>query len=529
MTWQTISNITISQDWQLTPIIAASLGYVRLSFSSAGIPVFVAQIDPSTGDIADQRRLVGTVQNQVLRFDFPSTFQTRALALRIPVFSSSFQVKVEVSSIPVETAAVNFQPVLDAIESVDIDLSPVENQITDVNTVLGGVANTQEQHTTRLTNLSNSLQTLANSQSYSFSQVLGSQNDQRVQISGITQAIMGIEPPDLQPVLDGQSQILQAIDSIEVPEVNLQPVLSGQTQILQAIETIDVAAVDLQPVLNGQAQILTELQSLDVSIDPNIAANIQSIAVKQIAQDGQLNKIDAVQNAIDQQAAEIDKISTTQGTQGNQLTSLTSGQATILQQIQSNQAQLIQIISAIPSNSQPAQPVGVQLNYSAFGDQNGLFYYLGSNRGAQQWINPLSVGLLQITVFSPSVGSVAALIDRTVTAAWYTNNAPNQFVVFDLGANRRFAPNAYTIQHTSETGFYLRSWRFQGSNDNAIWTDLDVRRNDTTINAIRAWGRFNAVSPSSYRYLRILMTGTDSSNSNYLAIGEIEFYGTLFS
>lgn len=100
MTWTTISIIKAARDWQFTPPIALNLAYVRLSFATAGIPVFVAQIDPSSGNLSDERRIMATVRDQVLEFPAPATFSERVLALRVPTLSSPFDVQIEVSSMP---------------------------------------------------------------------------------------------------------------------------------------------------------------------------------------------------------------------------------------------------------------------------------------------------------------------------------------------------------------------------------------------------------------------------------------------
>lgn len=171
----------------------------------------------------------------------------------------------------------------------------------------------------------------------------------------------------------------------------------------------------------------------------------------------------------------------------------------------------------------------VSLQFSSFGDQQGVFWYLGTNGLSQNWVNPVTLGALNISASSLLAGTVNQIVDRASNSLWYTANSPNQSVVFDLW-RWRLTPTDYVIRHSGETGFYLRNWKLQGSNDNATWIDLDTRSNNTTINAINAWGRFSVSgATASYRYLRLLQTGVNSNNDNFLVLAEVEFYGVLSS
>ena len=104
MTWTTIATVTLGQDWQFTPSIDSDLGFIRLSFSTVGIPLLIAQVDLSNGNIFDQRRLLASASSQVLIFESIPVFEDRALALRFPTFYTPFQVQIEVSDVPISRA-----------------------------------------------------------------------------------------------------------------------------------------------------------------------------------------------------------------------------------------------------------------------------------------------------------------------------------------------------------------------------------------------------------------------------------------
>lgn len=100
MTWTVLSVISVKQDWQITPVLPTEAGYFRFSFATAGIPVWIAQCNPTTLDIYDERRITATAYAQILEFEAPPFFSDRALALRVPNFATPFQVQIEVSSMP---------------------------------------------------------------------------------------------------------------------------------------------------------------------------------------------------------------------------------------------------------------------------------------------------------------------------------------------------------------------------------------------------------------------------------------------
>jgi hypothetical protein len=174
----------------------------------------------------------------------------------------------------------------------------------------------------------------------------------------------------------------------------------------------------------------------------------------------------------------------------------------------------------------------INLTWVSNGDNNGLFYYLGSN--GSEWKNPSDTNIITAIVssggFSPNL-----LFNRTLDL-WYTSNSVNSWIAIDIG-QRNFILNKYAIRHDDETGYYLRNWKLQGSNNvnvnsvaginAATWIDLDTRINDVTINSVGGWGSFNVNTSNVYRWLRLLQNGVNSSSDNYLVMSEIELYGTL--
>ena len=97
----------------------------------------------------------------------------------------------------------------------------------------------------------------------------------------------------------------------------------------------------------------------------------------------------------------------------------------------------------------------------------------------------------------------------------------------DLGAANAICPTDYSLRARGDnTGNYPRNWELQGSTDNANWVTLRAHVNDSSLNALGArasWPVPN--SKSSYRFLRLVLTGVDSSNAHYLLVSGFEVYG----
>jgi hypothetical protein len=133
MTWTPLTTITVGQDWQLTPEIPLDLGYVRFKFPEAiGSVVRVAQMSlGEPNDIWDERRIVATATNQIHEFLAPPFFTDRTLALRVPNFVQSFEVEIEVSSMPISRGGVT-EVTANSPTSASVTSSAIEASITSV-------------------------------------------------------------------------------------------------------------------------------------------------------------------------------------------------------------------------------------------------------------------------------------------------------------------------------------------------------------------------------------------------------------
>jgi hypothetical protein len=114
--------------------------------------------------------------------------------------------------------------------------------------------------------------------------------------------------------------------------------------------------------------------------------------------------------------------------------------------------------------------------------------------------------------------------DLQTRTYFYSTNAPNQWLCYDF-KNRKVQPTHYSI--SAYSGYYLRSWIFEGSLDGSKWNELDQHENDSTTNDEHQIGTFTVSVRDEYQYLRLRQTGKNVSGHDYLIIYAFEVFGRL--
>ena len=181
--------------------------------------------------------------------------------------------------------------------------------------------------------------------------------------------------------------------------------------------------------------------------------------------------------------------------------------------------------------------------YASAGDANGFIYAIATLFGGRPWQAPgvaafAGAGKVGCLRSSEYTGSALLSVDRSYGVNVHTQSAAGAWQAWDLGAGNEFRPTGYTVRNRGlYGGIAIRNWKLQGTNNIASWTvsavgaaewtDIDTRTGDTTMaNDADAWAYYACAQPATgYRYLRIVLTGTDANGSYYLAIGEFEIYG----
>lgn len=168
------------------------------------------------------------------------------------------------------------------------------------------------------------------------------------------------------------------------------------------------------------------------------------------------------------------------------------------------------------------------LTYASDGDSNGVFYWLGTNYGNQNWTNPHTAGRIIVSLsqaYDANNNNPDALVNRNFPDGAATNNDPNAYIEIDLIQNR-LKPNYCSIRSNTYSPSKLQFLQIIASSDRVNWDVLSTETNHTNFNQDE-WFSVAMNSSNYYRYLRIRQTGATTKNDYIIALSEIEFYGSF--
>ncbi|KAJ4462708.1 hypothetical protein PAPYR_720 [Paratrimastix pyriformis] len=195
-------------------------------------------------------------------------------------------------------------------------------------------------------------------------------------------------------------------------------------------------------------------------------------------------------------------------------------------------------IGAGPPSNVVHVPTWNELFYREDGEAEGLFSWLGTDMGRAPYRNP-ALGpepLVAATCSSTEVGAAATLVGRDPAAYYYSENQAAQWVRIELLGGRRVAPTHYTLRTRAGCERnHLRSWKLEGSADGQTWVTLRAHLNDDALSNLHSQATWAVEwrpvpgDTQSFRFIRLSMTGHDSSGYDYLMLGGIELYGLLVS
>eukprot|EP01012_Entosiphon_sulcatum_P056768 TRINITY_DN8046_c0_g1_i1.p1 TRINITY_DN8046_c0_g1~~TRINITY_DN8046_c0_g1_i1.p1 ORF type:complete len:764 (-),score=110.93 TRINITY_DN8046_c0_g1_i1:1323-3590(-) len=166
----------------------------------------------------------------------------------------------------------------------------------------------------------------------------------------------------------------------------------------------------------------------------------------------------------------------------------------------------------------------------------GILNYIGHDYGrAGHWTNPMTLGQVLVTVSSGRArnGALEDFVSNAV-GVFYPFPIPGAWIQVDFMSNM-VCPSAYALAYYKSGTFHKpRNWDLRASNDTKEWTVLSSHRQD------KCFGKeghkctsqpvvfpLADVTPQFWRYFRIVSTGRDSSNNDFLKTSCIEFYGAL--
>lgn len=159
----------------------------------------------------------------------------------------------------------------------------------------------------------------------------------------------------------------------------------------------------------------------------------------------------------------------------------------------------------------------------------GIMHWLGTNEGTSAWSNPATVGIVAVHASSMERGHPHSLVDLKPQELW-THDVPASWLSVDLG-RFRVLPHAYMLRHGGNyKADSLRNWDFQGSIDGKVWTVLKRHSHDSSLSSPFATNIFFLDKPATvpYQWFRIIQTGHNSSNHNFLVLSGLELFGELW-
>jgi hypothetical protein len=172
-------------------------------------------------------------------------------------------------------------------------------------------------------------------------------------------------------------------------------------------------------------------------------------------------------------------------------------------------------------------------DYGSDFDTQGILYYLGSQGNTKDWINPVDLGLIQLTCTAIKQDSepLKCFIGRSPGRGVLVDRLNSWFCVDFLGFS--VVPTHYTLRHySSKDSHSLRTWQLQGSNDFFNWNTLFDHIDDDSLqerNSTKTWKLpQNQITQQSYRLFRVILLGLNSSNYYYnVCCAGFEIYGKL--
>ncbi|XP_047984096.1 E3 ubiquitin-protein ligase Ufd4 [Leguminivora glycinivorella] len=166
-------------------------------------------------------------------------------------------------------------------------------------------------------------------------------------------------------------------------------------------------------------------------------------------------------------------------------------------------------------------------------DENGVLYFIGSNGGTAEWVNPGAHALVSVWSSDgrqlPYGRAEDALSRSPEPLNVHTNDDRRAFIALDLGL--QIIPTAYTLRHARGYGrSALRNWLFQMSADGMSWSTLLAHSDEQALQEPGSTATWRLRADAPYRYLRVQQNGKNASGqSHYLSLSGLEIYGKVVS
>ena len=119
--------------------------------------------------------------------------------------------------------------------------------------------------------------------------------------------------------------------------------------------------------------------------------------------------------------------------------------------------------------------------------------------------------------FSASYRAWEAFDGSTSNQDSWVSTPGSQWLKIDFGSAQNVSK--YDIWHIGNVTD-IKTWTFQGSDNNSSWTTLDSR---TVTNPSNGWGEYTLASTETYRYYRLNITA-NNGNGALQRVDEMKIY-----
>ncbi len=183
------------------------------------------------------------------------------------------------------------------------------------------------------------------------------------------------------------------------------------------------------------------------------------------------------------------------------------------------------------SDSIPIKTGLKEFRFERNDDQNGLIYWLGTNKGtSQDFQNPVDLGFVSVSSSGEynSSCSMKNAVGRDNTKGYASGTKANCWILIDL-KNHSIIPKHYSFLTPKKWSAPIH-WKFEGSDDGGkTWALLKQHNNDQSVvqgGGTSASWKIEGVE-KAFSQFRLTQTGKDSAGYYRLQISRFEIYGIL--
>lgn len=186
-------------------------------------------------------------------------------------------------------------------------------------------------------------------------------------------------------------------------------------------------------------------------------------------------------------------------------------------------------------NSTPAGHTVYNVRSEGASTDGGIFYNIGTDEGESSWSNPADGTRLTATASSNSANAPRAT-DLNISDSngrWLSTDTPNSWIKWDFGTGSSVTVQGWMYHPSFDFNHVFEIGELQGSNNDSTWDTLGTYDLSSVAyrdgNELNYFGVDDITDNTPYRYIRIIQTGLNSTNTDYMSANQVELFGTYIS